>query len=54
MTTSVTLDQWCKAQDRSNVSTESYIPGDGLEKWSKPTVEIIKVNTDAVLFAETG
>ena len=33
---------------------ESYIPGDGLGKWKKPTANSIKINIDAATSPEIG
>lgn len=54
MTASLTLDQWRKVQDISNVSMDPYIPEDDFEMWRKPIADLIKINTDAAMFDETG
>ncbi|XP_062076041.1 uncharacterized protein LOC133780185 [Humulus lupulus] len=54
MTAAVTLEQWCTARDSTEVFMDSFEPGDGLERWTKPDSETLKVNINAALFAETG
>ncbi|XP_062103683.1 uncharacterized protein LOC133814782 [Humulus lupulus] len=45
------LDQWLKAQDNNFfLSLGPTYPGDGLELWTKPDVNSVKINIDAAIF----
>lgn len=47
------LDQWSSVQDRSYDQFLGYMtPEDGMERWSKPVGNSIKINSDAAIFAE--
>uniref|UniRef100_A0A803PQF1 RNase H type-1 domain-containing protein n=1 Tax=Cannabis sativa TaxID=3483 RepID=A0A803PQF1_CANSA len=48
---STTLDHWRKAQDTLALSSLSpYNSDDGIEPWTKPVTNYIKINVDATLF----
>lgn len=49
------LNQWQSAQDRSFDHSLGFMtPSDGEEHWQLPQMNMIKVNTDAALFEESG
>ncbi|XP_074378086.1 uncharacterized protein LOC141719606 [Apium graveolens] len=47
------LDQWSNVQDRSYDQFLGYMtPDDGMERWSKPVENSVKINSDAAIFDE--
>ncbi|XP_062091061.1 uncharacterized protein LOC133797237 [Humulus lupulus] len=51
----VTLRNWLKAQEKSDVPAPSFLDAeDGMVSWRKPAVGHLKINVDASIFRESS